>query len=39
MDIKYVNLFQSEALKIFSQIGIFGLKTNHLATLLPASLP
>jgi hypothetical protein len=34
MAIKYINIFQSEALKIFSQIGIFGLKTNHLATLL-----
>jgi hypothetical protein len=30
---KYMNMFLSETLKIFSQIGIFGLKTNHLATL------
>jgi hypothetical protein len=29
MAIKYISIFQSEA----SQIGIFGLKTNHLATL------
>jgi hypothetical protein len=33
MAIKYINIFQSEALKFFSQIGIFGLKTNHLATV------
>jgi hypothetical protein len=33
MTIKYINIFQSEALTNFSQIGIFGLKTNHLATL------
>jgi hypothetical protein len=34
MAIQYINNFQSEALKFFSQIRIFGLKTNHLATLL-----
>jgi hypothetical protein len=34
MAIKYFNIFQSEALTIFSQIGIFRLKTNHLATLM-----
>jgi hypothetical protein len=34
MTIKYINIFQSEALTIFPKIGIFGLKTNHLATLL-----
>jgi hypothetical protein len=33
MDITYTSLFQSKALKFFSQIGIFGLKANHLATL------
>jgi hypothetical protein len=33
MAIKYINIFQSEALQIFSQIRIFGLKTNHLVTL------
>jgi hypothetical protein len=33
MAITYINIFQSETLKIFSQIGIFGLKTCHLATL------
>jgi hypothetical protein len=32
MDTKYISIFQSKAL-IFFQIGIFGLKTNHLATL------
>jgi hypothetical protein len=32
--LKYINIFQSETVKIFSQIGILGLKTNHLATLL-----
>jgi hypothetical protein len=34
MAIKYINIFQSEALEFFFQIGIFGLKTNHPATLL-----
>jgi hypothetical protein len=34
MAIKYINIFQSEALKFFSQIGVFGLKAKHLATLL-----
>jgi hypothetical protein len=33
MAIEYISIFQSKALKIFSQIRIFGLKTNHLATL------
>jgi hypothetical protein len=33
MALKYISSFQSEALKIFPKIGIFGLKTNHLATL------
>jgi hypothetical protein len=32
MAVKYINIIQSEAL-IFFQIGIFGLKINHLATL------
>jgi hypothetical protein len=30
---KYINIFPSETLEIFSLIGIFGLKTNHLPTL------
>jgi hypothetical protein len=34
MAIKYINLFQSKALELLTQIGIFGLKINHLATLL-----
>jgi hypothetical protein len=34
MAIKYVNIFQSKALHNFFQIVIFGLKTNHLATLM-----
>jgi hypothetical protein len=33
MVIKYINIFPSETLKIFQKIWIFGLKTNHLATL------
>jgi hypothetical protein len=33
MAIKYINIFQSEALKKIPQIGILGLKINHLATL------
>jgi hypothetical protein len=33
MAIKDINIFQSKALQKFTQIGIFGLKTNHLATL------
>jgi hypothetical protein len=39
MAIKYINIIQSEALNFFSQIGIFGSKTNHLATLPPKLLP
>jgi hypothetical protein len=34
MAIKYINIFQSEVPKFFSQIGIFGLKANHVATLI-----
>jgi hypothetical protein len=34
MSVKYINVFQYKALQKFSQIGIFGLKINHLATLL-----
>jgi hypothetical protein len=30
---KYINIFQSKAPKKFTQIGNFGLKINHLATL------
>jgi hypothetical protein len=33
MAVKYINIFQSKALQKFTQIGIFGLKINHLATL------
>jgi hypothetical protein len=34
MAIKYINIFQSEALRIFPKLPkIFGLKTNHLAIL------
>jgi hypothetical protein len=33
MVIKYKNIFYSKALQIFTKIGIFCLKTNHLATL------
>jgi hypothetical protein len=35
MDIKYINILQSMyGTPKFTQIGIFGLKINHLATLL-----
>jgi hypothetical protein len=30
---KCISIFPPKALNFFSQIGIFGLKTNHLATL------
>jgi hypothetical protein len=33
MAIKYTNIYQSKALQNLPKIGIFGLKTNHLATL------
>jgi hypothetical protein len=33
MAIKYINIFQSKAIQKCTQIGIFGLKINHLATL------
>jgi hypothetical protein len=33
MAIKYISIFHSKARKFFPKIGIFGLKTNHLATL------
>jgi hypothetical protein len=33
MAIKYTNIVQYITLHIFTQIGIFGLKANHLATL------
>jgi hypothetical protein len=33
MAIKYINIFQSRGPPKFTQIGIFGLKRNHLATL------
>jgi hypothetical protein len=32
MAIKYTNIFHRNTLQNFTQIGIFGLKTNHLAT-------
>jgi hypothetical protein len=34
MAIKYINLFHGKTPKKFPQIGIFGLKMCHLATLL-----
>jgi hypothetical protein len=34
MATKYNNIFYSNALKILPKLGFFGLKTNHLATLL-----
>jgi hypothetical protein len=34
MAIKYHNIVHSNALQILTKLGIFGLKTNHLATLL-----
>jgi hypothetical protein len=34
MAIKYNNIYHSEALQNLPKFGIFGLKTNHLATLL-----
>jgi hypothetical protein len=34
MSIEYTNLSHSKDLKKFTQIGIFGLKIRHLATLL-----
>jgi hypothetical protein len=33
MAIKYINIKQSQSLKNLPKIGIFGLKRNHLATL------
>jgi hypothetical protein len=33
MTIKYISIFHSKALQNLPKIGIFGLKTNHLATL------
>jgi hypothetical protein len=36
--IKYTNIFQCKTLPKFTQIWIFGLKTNHLATLDPTSI-
>jgi hypothetical protein len=39
MALKYISIFQSEALNFFAQIGIFGLKTNHLATLVQFRAP
>jgi hypothetical protein len=34
MVIKYSNIFNYKTLQNLTQIGIFGLKTNHLVTLL-----
>jgi hypothetical protein len=34
MAIKYISSFQSKALQNLPKLGIFGLKRNHLATLL-----
>jgi hypothetical protein len=33
MVIKYTNIYHSKAVKNLPKFGIFGLKTNHLATL------
>jgi hypothetical protein len=33
MVIKYANIFYSKALQNLPKFGIFGFKTNHLATL------
>jgi hypothetical protein len=33
MAIKYINIFQYKALQNLPQIGLFGLKINHLATM------
>jgi hypothetical protein len=33
MAIKYINIFKAKGPPKFTQIGIFDLKTNHLATL------
>jgi hypothetical protein len=35
MVIKYSNIYHSKALQNLPKFGIFGLKTNHLATLAP----
>jgi hypothetical protein len=37
MAIKYINILQSKALQKLPKIGIFGLKSNRLATLLFAT--
>jgi hypothetical protein len=34
MAIKYIDIYHSKALQKLPKIGIFGLKSNHLATLL-----
>jgi hypothetical protein len=36
MNIKYTNIYHSKAIQNFPKFGIFGLKTNHLATLVAA---
>jgi hypothetical protein len=38
MAIKYINIFKCWALQKFSKIWIFGLKINHLATLVKMQL-
>jgi hypothetical protein len=38
MVIKYTNIYHSKALHNLPKFGIFGLKTNHLATLVPMML-
>jgi hypothetical protein len=35
MAITYINIFQSKALQNLPKVGIFGLKSNHLATTGP----
>jgi hypothetical protein len=37
MGIKCTNIFRSKDLKNLPKLGFFGLKTNHLATLLGSS--
>jgi hypothetical protein len=37
--VKYINIFLSKALQNLPKIGIFGLITNHLATLVLLQLP
>jgi hypothetical protein len=38
MVIKYTNIYHSKALQNLPKFGLFGLKTNHLATLVHGEL-